>query len=155
MAADAAGLIYNADQFGKGFFERGAIPAVLLSVAGNPSEMEMQRLGDRWKRMLGGVQRAWETFVVRGEVQPQVVGQPIKDLAMPELTDSKRQDIATALGVPHSLVASDAANYATAQADRLNLYDFTILPEATLVARMINTQVLRARRGGSSSRRSA
>lgn len=143
VAADAAGLIYNADQFGKGFFERGAIPAVLLSVAGNPSEMEMQRLGDRWKRMLGGVQRAWDTFVVRGEVQPQVVGQPIKDLAMPELTDSKRQDIATALGVPHSLVASDAANYATAQADRLNLYDFTILPEATLVARMINTQVLR------------
>ena len=100
------------------------------------------------------MQRAWETFVVRGEVQPQVVGQPI-DLAMPELTESKRQDIATALGVPHSLVASDAANYATAQADRLNLYDFTILPEATLVARMINTQVLRARRGGSSSRRSA
>ena len=27
VAADAAGLIYNADQFGKGFFERGAIPS--------------------------------------------------------------------------------------------------------------------------------
>ena len=143
VAADAAGLIYNADVFATGFFERGAIPAVLLSVTGNPSESEMQRLNDRWKRMLSGVKRAWETFVVRGEVTPQVIGQPIKDLAMPELTDTKRQDIATALGVPYSLVMSDAANFATAQADRLNFYDFTVLPQATMqLARVVNRQVL-------------
>ena len=141
VAADAAGLIYNADQFGKGFFERGAIPAVLLSVAGNPSEMEMQRLGDRWKRMLGGcsgpgnVRCARRGAAAGGWAADQ-------DLAMPErLTVSgrispRRWEFRTAWW------RATRRMHATAQADRLNLYDFTILPEATLVARMINTQVL-------------
>lgn len=143
VAADAAGLIYNADAFATGFFERGAIPAVLLTVAGNPPQAELKRLEEWWRRLLSGVRRAWETVAVRAEVTPQVIGQPIKDLAMPELTDTKRQDIATALGVPFSLVMSDAANFATAQADRLNFYDFTVLPQATMqIARIINRQVL-------------
>lgn len=144
VAADAAGLIFNADAFGKAFFDRGAIPAVILTVQGNPPQGEMKRLEDWWKRLIGGVKNAWNTVAVRADVTAQVVGQPIKDLAMPELTESKRQDIATALGVPHSLVDSNAANFATANADRLNLYDFTILPEAHLVERIINRQVLRA-----------
>lgn len=143
VAADAAGLIFNADAFGAAFFERGAIPATLLSVAGNPPQGELKRLEDWWKRLLSGVRRAWETVAVRAEVSVQVIGQPIKDLAMPELTESKRQDIAVALGVPQSLLNSDAANFATAEADRLNLYDLTILPEAKLIARIVNRQVLR------------
>lgn len=142
-AAAAARLIYNVDVFAAGFFERGAIPAVLLSVAGNPPQSELTRLEEWWRRLLRGARRAWETVAVRADVTPQVIGQPIGELAMPDLIATQRQDIATALGVPQSLVESSAANFAVAQADRLNFYDFVVLPEAMLIARTINRQVLR------------
>ena len=133
MAADAAGLIYNADQFGKGFF--GEVQSQRCCYLWRAIRLRWNAAPGRPLEADAGQGAAGLGNVRRAAVQPQVVGQPIRDLAMPELTDSKRQDIATAMGVPHSLVASGAANYwATAQADRLNLYDFTILPEATLVA---------------------
>jgi len=36
---------------------------------------------------------------------------------------------------------SDAANYATAEADRLSLYDMTIKPECSAIAEVLNEQV--------------
>jgi len=42
------------------------------------------------------------------------------------------------------LLLANAANYATAQADRRNFYELTIIPEADLVARTINEQLLTA-----------
>ena len=66
----------------------------------------------------------------------------IDRLAMPELTDAKRQDICTALGIPSTLLFNDAANYATAHQDAINFYDLTVIPLAQRICAAINTQVL-------------
>jgi hypothetical protein len=54
----------------------------------------------------------------------------MESLTNSELTTERRQSIATALGVPHSIVAADAANFATAQQDEINFLNNCIIPKA-------------------------
>jgi HK97 family phage portal protein len=140
VALSAAGQADYMSEFASEFFRRGAIPAVLLTVDGNPPPAEIERLETRWKRMLQGVKKTWETFAVRAAVKVQVLGQPVKDLAMPELEASVRQRIAVALGIPQTLL-EDAANFATAKEHRLSFYRETIIPESGLIAAALNAQV--------------
>lgn len=139
----AAGMGRFANEFAQAFFERGAIPATLLTVEGNPSTAELERLETWWKRLLQGVQRAWETVAVRATVKPQIIGAPIKDLAMVELNTVARQQIAVALGIPQTMI-EDAANYATAAEHRTQFYENTIIPECGLIASALNEQVWKA-----------
>lgn len=137
-ALAAAGLLHNADIYSAGYFKRGAIPAVVLAVEGNPPDAEMQKLASWWKRMLSGVKNAFQAVAIRANVKPQVIGSPMKDLAMPELTATKREDIATALGIPPAILFSEAANYATAEVDDRNFYSKTIIPQCQYIAWRLN-----------------
>lgn len=141
-ALAAAGVLKNVDQFAEHFFGRGAIKGTLLTVDGNPAPQEKERLKAWWQRFFSGVKSAWQTEVISSKVTPVTVGEGIQELSSTTLTAEKREDIATAIGVPHSLVLSNAATYATAQADRLNLYDMTVIPQSNQVARQINRQLL-------------
>ena len=142
-AITAAQLLHSVNQYSTAFFERGAVFPMLLTIDGSPSVNEIERLESWWKRLVRGVASAWETIAVRAAVKPEIIGPPVSDMAMPELTDIARQDIATALGVPHSLVMSNAANYATAQQDYINLYDLTVIPLANRIAQAFNVQAFR------------
>lgn len=140
-ALSAAGVLANTDSFVAGYFQRGAIKATLLTVEGNPSPAERERLKSWWRRAFSGVMKAWSAEVISAAVTPVVIGEGISELTNVDLTTSRREDIATALGVPHSLVMSNAANYATAEADRLSFYDTTIVPECNLISRQVNAQL--------------
>jgi hypothetical protein len=70
-----------------------------------------------------------------------VVGEGLESLTNNDLTLERRQSIATALGVPHSIVAADAANYATAQQDEINFLTNCIIPESRLIQRTLNRQL--------------
>lgn len=141
-ALRGANVLEGTTLFSKSFFERGAVYPMLLSVDGSPSREEMDKLEAWWKRLTRGVKDAWNTVAVRASVTPKIIGPPIKDMEMRGLTETQRENIATALGVPHSLVLSNAANYATAQQDTFNFYDFTIVPQCDLIAETINNQYL-------------
>jgi HK97 family phage portal protein len=140
-AMNAANALYNTNAFVKAFFERGAIKATLLTVEGTPSREEREKLKSWWERLMGGVKNAFATEVISAAVKPIVVGEGISELSNSSLTQELREDIATALGVPHSLVLSNAATFATAEADRLNFYDTTIIPECNGIARQLNRQL--------------
>lgn len=141
-AMSAANVLYSMDAFSKAFFDRGAIKGTILQVEGNPPPAEKERVKAWWKRLFGGgIGTAFETEVVSGQLTPIVIGDGVGDLGNSPLTVEKREDIATALGVPHSLVLSNASNYATSEADRLNFYDMTILPQARLIQRQVNEQL--------------
>ena len=141
-ALASAGVLYNIDMFASNFFERGGIKATLLTVEGNPLPAEMERLESWWKRFFSGSKSAWETAAVRAGITPVVVGEGMENLSTADLSDERRQDIATALGVPHSIVMSNAANYATAQQDALSFYDMTIIPSLSYLAEIVNESLL-------------
>lgn len=141
-ALNAANVLASVDLFAKGFFDRGAIKGTLLQAEGNPPQAEKERLKAWWKRMFGGGTRtAWEAEVVSASVTPIVIGEGISELSNANLAMEKREDIATAMGVPHSLVLSNASNFAVSESDRLNFYDTTIVPECKLIQRQLNEQL--------------
>ena len=53
-----------------------------------------------------------------------------------------KDNIAMAFGIKQTLLDSEAANYATAQEDRLSFYEDTIKPRARLFADALNEQLL-------------
>ena len=142
VAAVAAGLSRDALAFAAAFFARGAIPAVILSVEGNPKPEELEKLENWWKRLLGGVRRAWETVAVAATVKPIVVGAYPRDLAMPGLEGIVRQQVAAAMGVRPSMV-EQSSNYATAKEDRLSFYQDTIIPECGFIEAELNRQLFK------------
>jgi phage portal protein BeeE len=141
-AMSAAGVLYNMDQFVASYFERGAVKATLLAIPSATPEAERKRVRAWWNRFMTGMRNSWGNAVINADaITSTVVGEGIGELSNNDLTAEKRTDIATALGVPSSLVMANAANYATAQQDELNFYNLTVLPEATRIARQLNVQL--------------
>jgi len=140
-AAAAANVLYNTAEFARMFFARGAIKAGLLTVDGTPLPAERERLKSWWQRFIGGLGNAYSAEVVSAAVKYVPVGEGLADLAHNTLTQEQREDIATALGVPHSLIISNASNFATAQQDSKTFYETTIVPECRLIERQVNQQL--------------
>lgn len=135
----AAGILKNIGEMASGFFERGALYPVLISVReGIPSAEERERLEGWFRRLVTGVRRAFSAVAVSMPLEVQQLGTPLGELAAVELIEKQREEIATALGVPQTILFSNAANYATAQSDWLGFYDTTVLPEARRIEADLN-----------------
>jgi HK97 family phage portal protein len=134
-------VLNNMNEFKGQFFARGAIKATVLSIDPDTQDSEMAKIEAWWKRFFSGVRKAWSTAAIRGKLEAVVVGEGLESLTNSELTIESRQAIATALGVPHSIVAADAANFATAQQDELNFLNNCIIPESKLIERTLNRQM--------------
>lgn len=141
VAIGAAQVLYSLDCFADGFFRRGAIKATLLTVEGNPPKAEMERLESWWRRMVSGVRNAYQNVAIRSTVRPVTIGDGLADVQNRELTTQQREHICAALGVPHSLLSSNAATYATAINDKLTFLNQTILPEAAIIEDVLNEQL--------------
>lgn len=142
VALASASTLYFLDTFLENFWKRGAIKATLLSVSGPTQQVEMEKLENWWKRFMSGVKNAFNTVAIRGDIKPIIVGDTLKDTVNPELTQQARTDTLTALGVPHSLVLSNAATYATAKVDTLSFYENTVVPQAVMICDALNEQLL-------------
>jgi HK97 family phage portal protein len=137
-------VLHNMSDFVSAFFARGAIKATVLSVDPLMPQAEMEKIEAWWKRFFSGVRKAWSTAAIRGKLEAVVVGEGLESLSNSELTTESRQAIATALGVPHSIVAADAANFATAQQDEINFLTNCIIPQCRLIERTLNRQMFAA-----------
>jgi HK97 family phage portal protein len=124
-------LIKNANEWASKFFENGAIPAVMLTTEGAVPPGEKQRIESVWEKMLKGVQKAFKTVVLERGLKPTVVGQPIKDLAMPDLERTKREQILAAHLVPPGL-AEAKTNRAERDSLQYELWTQALVPELTV-----------------------
>src|SRR4030095_4757783 len=121
---------------------RGAIKATVLRVDPDTMDDQLQKIESWWKRFFSGIKKAWSTAAIRSNaLEAVVVGEGLESLTNSELTTERRQSIATSLGVPHSIVAADAANFATAQQDEINFITNCLIPEARLIERTLNRQM--------------
>lgn len=145
VALVAAGVLGAGNTLQKALFEQGVINPTIITVEGMPPSQELEKLESWVERSFAGIRNAFRSIAVRAGINVQsLTTVDVKTMAMPELTQQRREDIAVALGVPQSLIFSDAANYATAQQDDLNFYDKTILPEARLIERGLNSGLFEA-----------
>lgn len=137
-----ARVIYHASKFAQAFFQRGAVKATLLTVPRETPPEQREKLKTWWDRLFAGSRNAHSANVISADVNPIIIGEGLAELSDKNLSQEKRENIATAMGVPHSLVLSNAANYATAHEDKLSFYEHTIVPDLRLISRAVNGQLL-------------
>ena len=140
-AANACGVLLNLDEFVKAFWKNGAVKTTILFTDTN-DPTEKSRLKTLWGRISSGIRSAWGSHIFSGKsVTPVVIGEGLESLQDNDLTESKRIDIAAALGIPYSVLFSNASNRATAEQDDLHLYTKTIIPECEFIEEVLNEQV--------------
>lgn len=141
-AIDAAKVLRNVDMFAATFFDRGAIKATLLTTTSGTPKTERERLKSWWQKIASGVKTAWTTEIVNADAVKAVeIGEGIDSLSNTKLTAEKREDIATALGIPQTKLFSNAANYATAQVDDRSFAEETLMPECDFIEEALNEQL--------------
>lgn len=139
--ADAANVMINLNAFANQFIERGAIKATLLRVDPSMPQKDRTALKSWWSGMLSGIRNAWQTNVLSTAVEPVIVGEGLKDISDMEISRARAEEVAIAMGVPFSVLFSNAANHATAITDQRNFYTYTILPEAGFIAEELNEKL--------------
>lgn len=141
-AIRASGLLSSIDEHAVKYFDAGAINPTIAKIQDFQSypESEQERTKSILQRLFGrGVDGSHRVAPVGTNIEFETIGSPMSELAVPELTNAKREDIATALGIPQSLLFSNATNFATAQQDNRHFYEKTILPLARKIEAMFNT----------------
>jgi hypothetical protein len=141
VALAAAGVLLNADRMIENYFKRGAIKITLLTVEGNPPKDEMDKLEQWWKRMISGIKKAYESIAIRASIKPVIIGSDLKETDAGPLTEKKREDIATAIGVPQSLLFQSSAYASARHEDQLIFIERTVLPECDMIAETLNEQL--------------
>lgn len=142
VASMSAQALYELDRFTNRYFGSGAIKATILSVEGNPTDRQRDELRHWFEHLVSGIAKAWSTAVLNNKVEPKIIGDGIGELRDSDIAERRERHICAALGVPHSLVSADAANYATSLSDRINFYTHTIVPETAFIFEQINSQLL-------------
>jgi len=136
-----AGVIMNIGQYAAMFFERGAVGTSVLSTELPMGPDESGRLKKWWQQVGAGIRNAFTSEVFSaGKINITELSKSAKDLAMTELSQQAKEAIATTLGVPHSMLFSGAANFATARQDNQAFYELTILSELALIEEALNAQ---------------
>ena len=134
-------LVHAVNQWGEAFFENGAIPAVLLTTEGTVPLKEKGRIESAWNKLLRGVRQQFKTVVLERGLTPTVIGQPPKDLAMPEMEEAKRRQILAAHKIPFGL-AEPSTNRAEQDALQVRLWTDCIIPEIeTWIEPVLNEQL--------------
>lgn len=141
-AATSAGVILNYEEFVSKFYERGAVKATILKVDRSTPPKERARLREFWQNMMSGVKSAYNTEVVSGDVESEVIGEGAGDSEKTEILTSRRKDIATAMGVPYSLLFGDtSSSYTAGPTEEKNYLNYSVIPRARLIQSFLNKQL--------------
>lgn len=128
VSAEPAGLIRNANQYASSFFANGAVPLVLLTAEGAVPENTKTEIRNTWQKMVQGVKKAFSTVVLEHGLTPTVISPPLKDMTMPELETTKRQQILVAHKIPQGM-GEPSSNRATQEWLQFEFWTQCILPE--------------------------
>ena len=143
-AANSADVIINYEEFVSKFYERGAVKATILKVDRSTPPKERNRLREFWQNFMQGKENAYATEVVSGDVEAEVIGEGAGDSEKTEVLVSRRKDIATAMGVPYSLLFGDtSSSYTAGPTEEKNFLKYTIIPRAKLIQDALNRQIFK------------
>lgn len=137
-----AEIFGNLNAFLSGHLGRGLLKAMLLMLPKGTRPEERSVLKDWVREMMSGA-RAKEKFAVMEAetVTPVEFGEGLTDLHNTAIEEEQRRAIAAAFGVPHSVVTSDASNFAVAKQDALQFMQLTGKPAAQVIEAEWNAQL--------------
>lgn len=129
--------------FADKYLDRNAIRAGLLMVDPATTKDDAKKVESWYNRFFrGGKKGGGRVKVFRqGKIEKLELGDGLSELADVDLTDDQRKSIAAAFGIPYSIVAPDAANFATKQGDQLDFYDHTAWPSCKRMQYALNLQL--------------
>ncbi len=144
-ALQAAGVLHHLDEFINAYFKSGAIRPMMIMAKGMPAPDERERMETWFQKRLMSLKNAFAVKVFNSDtIEAKQIGDGLDQLQNQELTADQRQDVAMALGIPQAILFANSANYATAQSDKKNFYDMTIVPRCEQIAEVLNDQILDA-----------
>ena len=144
-ALQAAGVLHHLDEFMNAYFKSGAIRPMMIMAKGMPATEERKRMETWFQKRLMSIKNAFAVKVFNSDtIEAKQIGDGLDQLQNQELTADQRQDVALALGIPQTILFANSANYATAQSDKKNFYDMTVVPRCELIAEIMNSQILEA-----------
>jgi HK97 family phage portal protein len=142
VSLNDSALVRYMSRFASHFFESGAMPITVLSIDGVVDRQEAQRIESFFKRAATRIRNAFSVLALSRGIEPKIISQPLKDLAMPELNEQARHAVALAFGIPQTML-EDAANYATSAEHRLSFWQDTVQPRGEWLAEQFNRQLLK------------
>lgn len=143
-AANSADVILNYEEFVRSFYERGAVKATILKVDRSTPPKERARLRDFWKDFMSGNSNSYNTEVISGDVEAEVIGEGAGDSEKTEVLVSRRKDIATAMGVPYSLLFGDtSSSYTAGPTEEKNFLNYTVIPRAKMIQTVMNRSIFK------------
>lgn len=141
-AIKSADVILNYEEFVSKFYERGAVKATILKVDRSTPPKERNRLREFWQDFMSGKKNAYNTEVISGDVEAEVIGEGAGESEKTEILVSRRKDIATAMGVPYSMLFGDtSSSYTAGPTEEKNFLNYTVIPRARYIQTILNTQL--------------
>ncbi len=153
-ALNAAGVLFSLDDFFKSHVEDGMKKAILFAVKGLPptgsetGKAAKDKLEDDLSRTLLGKPNSGKIRVVNADTMtPVIYGEGLQEIANTELTKEKREDIATALGIPMTMLwsseASGLGGGGVTKEDTYRFYKHKVCPDFNFIASIFNQQLLK------------
>jgi HK97 family phage portal protein len=141
-AIKSADVILNYEEFVSKFYERGAVKATILKVDRSTPPKERNRLREFWQDFMSGKKNAYNTEVISGDVEAEVIGEGAGESEKTEILVSRRKDIATAMGVPYSMLFGDtSSSYTAGPTEEKNFLNYTVIPRAKYIQTILNSQL--------------
>jgi HK97 family phage portal protein len=128
VSLGSAQLRHYLSRFTSEFFEKGAMPIMIVSLPVGTQTPEREKVESFFQKAVSGIKNAFRVVAVSGEVKPTMLTPEINTLAVPDLSSYTREDIAYAFDIPETVLSSKAASYATASADYRSFLERTIVP---------------------------
>jgi HK97 family phage portal protein len=128
VSLGSAQMRHYLGRFSSEFFEKGAMPVMIVGLPTGTQQAERERVESFFKKTLQGIKNAFRIVAVSGEVKPTILTPAMNTLAVPDLSAYTREDIAYAFDIPETVLSSKAASYATASSDYRSFLEQTIVP---------------------------
>lgn len=142
VALNDVGIIYHQSSFVKRFFENGAMPTTLFFLDGvEPAPEEKNRIKRFLYSAMTGRLRAWGIELLSRNLHFEHLVPPLKQMMLPELRSEAQHGICVAMGVPISILFTNASRNSTSEQDDLHFYTKTAVPFARDIEETANDEV--------------
>lgn len=133
----------KANEYLAAFFANNALPAAILATEQQLQDNDLRKLKRWWDRLFKGTSKQHKVGFIDKGLKPYVLGYNNQELALKDIREESRRDIAASLGVPPALAGAwEAANYAASSEQRQSFYTETIIPRAEYMASVINAELI-------------